>query len=144
MKNEIIAKCKVHWALYVIPVILLVYFLSAFFTGIYLDEDELTVLGAICSVISLYFIISYKCTYIHLTKTKIVGHRGFIISKSLSTPIQKVQGIGLSNGLFGKIFRYHTIIISNAGTSSVEYKFKHMSKAKAFVRAVEKEIENQK
>ena len=43
-----------------------------------------------------------------------------------------VQGVEIDNGLFGKMFGYHNIIVTTAGTSGAEYVFKMMKSAKQF------------
>lgn len=85
--------------------------------------------------------ITYRTTYIAITETKIIGHMGFIKSKTMSTPLSKVQSIGLSNGLLGKIFGYHTVSVSHAGTDKIDFIFHHMAKAEDFSDKVNEYIQ---
>lgn len=149
MKGKTIAECRPHWCRFIVQGVLgfgcLAYGIWAI-----LNRDTLIqngsgqaapfalFVGIVCFV---YIFITYKFTYISLTETKVEGHIGFIRSKTLSTPISKVQGISLSNGLLGKIFRYHTVSISSAGTAGTEYVFKHMAHAKEFANAFDLEAE---
>ena len=94
----------------------------------------------IAAIIALRIFISIKFTYLELTETKLIGHKGFIKSKTLTTPLSRVQDVGISNGLFGKIFGYHTISISSAGTAGTEFVFKNMANARAFSDAVQNAI----
>lgn len=143
-----ISECRQHWTGFILHGILAFFSFMSGISGITEGGDnstEAAVLSfAVALLFVLYIFISYKFTYIRLTDKKIEGHTGFIKSKTLSTPLSKVQSIGLSNGLMGKIFKYHTITIDNAGTSITEYKFKRMAHAKEFVQSVEKEIEANK
>lgn len=83
-------------------------------------------------------VIKYKTNYIAVTRTKIDVHMGFIKTTDSSTPLNKIQAISLSSGLFGKIFGYHKITIDHAGTGKSEYQFGHMSDAKDFANVVER------
>lgn len=136
-----IAMCRPHWAGYVKSVFVMIIMIVA---GCFTFNSSriiaaLLFLQAVCIVIGI--IIDSKTTYIALTGRKIVAHVGFINSKTLSTPLSKVQNIGLSNGLLGKLFGYHTILISDAGTSGTEYKFPRMANAIEFVNAVQDRME---
>lgn len=140
-KEERLAVCKQHWAVAIIPG-LIVALLVVFAISI-MDVDPIVsiVVLVIAAIIVLCKIISYNTCYIALTKTKVIGHIGFIKSKSLSAPLSKVQDISISNGLFGKIFGYHTITFDTAGTGHTEFVFRYMAKAQAFVDAVQEQID---
>lgn len=145
MEKRVIAECKPHWTGFVWHVLYAILFAMIGISALIDDGEgskETAILAFFLTVyLVLYIFVTIKFTYIRLTESKVEGHVGFINSKTLSTPISKIQGIGLSNGLMGKIFRYHTILIDNAGTSKPEYKFKRMAHAKEFVNAVEREME---
>ena len=123
--EPIICKCRRHWTAYVIPALIGLVCIAS------------VVIPIICV---LYIIFAYRGDYLALTETKIIGHVGIINTKRLSTPLSRVQGITVGNGLLGKIFRYHTVSITNAGTGVVEYSFTHMAHAREFVEEVEKHI----
>lgn len=145
MNGKTIAECRPHWCNFIfhggIGFLGLVIGILAFLNGGM--QIGIFALGIMFLCVA-YIFITYKFTYVFLTATKIEGHIGFIKSKTLSTPISKIQGISLSNGLLGKIFRYHTISISNARTDTTEYVFKRMAHAKEFVNAMEIEAANQR
>lgn len=142
MNGKVIAECRPHWSSFIDYWVLAFLFVAI---GIISENTEVLPL---CAALAMFFVgnifISCKFTSIRLTETKIEGHMGFIKSKTLSTPLSKIQDISLSNGLWGKIFRYHTVSISSAGTAGTEYVFKRMAHAKEFVNAVELEAEKQK
>ncbi|MCD7917427.1 MAG: PH domain-containing protein [Clostridiales bacterium] len=104
-----------------------------------LASTMLGIIVIIATVIwGIYKWLSYKECYVSLNGTSITGHDGIIKSRKLVSPVNKVQDIGISNGLFGKIFHYHTIVISTAGSNGAEYKYPHMANAEelqaAFVK----------
>ena len=128
-KEKKLAVCKCHWTYFFKDVVLCV-----------ILTIVAIILFAIVVLAVLEIFITRKTTYIALTETTIVGHKGFIKSQTLTTSLTKVQDMGLSNGLFGKIFGYHTITISSAGSAGTEFVFKHMAKGQAFVDAVQAAI----
>lgn len=140
--GETIAVCRKHWTTFIIPFIIGFLSLLAAING-FVSEDK-TDMGptyialGVAVLCVLYIVVSYFFNYISLTSTHIIGHVGFIRSQRLTTSLSKVQGISLSNGLMGKIFRYHTITVSNAGTGGTEYIFPRMAHAKKFVSQVQK------
>ena len=132
--KEYIAMCKKHKLCFITWIIIMILTGFIIYSGKLMDAIPILLIVELVGTIKS--IIEYKTTYIACTNTMLVGHIGFINSKTLSTPLIKVQSVGMSNGLFGKIFGYHTVTICNAGTSQAEYVFTTMSNAKQFVDKV--------
>ena len=142
--EKYIAVCKKHWSCMIWPGFIAFILVVAALGSIgHIKEDGpvIVVLLIIAAIVIVRAIVIHKTEYIALTKTKVVGHRGFIRSKTLTTPISKIQNVGISNGLLGKILGYHTVTLSDAGGSSTEYVFKKMANAKAFADAVQQTAE---
>ena len=147
-KEKTIAVCRSHWTKFVpegIVVLILLFVLVAIAlpekipVGPKLLICAVLLLAAVCAV--LHGVIEYRTTYLELTPTSVIGHKGFIRSKSLTAPLSRVQDTTLANGLWGKIFRYHTIVVTTAGSGGLELPFKRMAKAKAFAERVNLEME---
>ena len=81
-------------------------------------------------------IIEYITTYIACTETMLVGRIGMLFTKTLSTPLNKVQSVGLSSDPIGKLLGYYTVTIANAGSGEAEYVFTMMHNAEDFVNIV--------
>lgn len=149
-KGTPIAICRKHWAAFILPGIVglfvalgLLASISAMFTeGVAVGFSMFFGCLLVLAVLALYVFITYTSDCITLEESQIVGRIGFIHSRTLSTPLSKVQGISLSNGLRGKIFGYHTVTISNAGTDGPEYVFTKMAHAEVFVEKVNRQIES--
>ncbi len=149
MKNEkIVAECRRHWFHYVLYVLIILFLfydlINELIYDTYASYKDFLLVAFIYSIISIIIVISiiksYKNDYLRMTETQIVGHCGIIRTKTLFTPILKIQSIGYTNGLFGKIFGYHTVIVDNAGSGRAEFVFRHAAGAKNFVNAVQKRI----
>lgn len=139
--NNDVLMCRRHWITFAKDIVLIVLILiAAIIFGRGTSGIIPLILVVVAIVLFLRALIAYKSTYIRLTETSVIGHVGFLNSKTLTTAIVKVQDISLSNGLFGKIFGYHTIRISNAGSAGTEYVFTHMTNAQKLVEEVQARI----
>lgn len=141
-KGKDIAICRMHWVMFVGHVF---WILVALIIAAGLGRQDSSGMLSLCmvgiaAVLAIRALILYKSTYIRLTETSVVGHIGFLKSKTLTTAIVKVQDTGLSNDLLGKILGYHTITISSAGSAGTEYVFRNMAKAQQFVERLQEQI----
>lgn len=135
--EEYIAVCRKHWFIVfraiVIGLVIFVFSLqwegNALYNIVRIGIPLLIIVSAI---------IQYKTNYIAVTRTKIDVHMGFIKTTDSSTPLNKIQAISLSSGLFGKIFGYHKITIDHAGTGRSEYQFPNMANARDFANVLER------
>lgn len=83
-----------------------------------------------------YLAISH--TNISLTNSRLMGKTGVINTKSMDSPLNKVNNVSVEQGLGGKIFNYSTLVIS---TSSGSYNFKYIKDADFFKSKVMEQIE---
>ena len=133
--KDYLVVCRKHWFIFVVPGILALLF---FLIGITAGEISTAIVFIVIAILVIVKpIITYNTDYIALTETKVVAHKGLIRSARLSAPISKIQNVGIGNGLFGKIFRYHTITIDNAGTGKTEFVFKNATNALALEAKIE-------
>lgn len=99
--------------------------------------------GALVGIVIAAFWLGTKYlgvshTYISLSNTRITGKTGVINTKTMDSPLNKVNNISVEQGLGGKIFNYSTLVIS---TSSGNYNFKYIKSADAFKSRVMEQIE---
>ena len=139
-KEKLVAVCRPHWSSFWGRWFVAFLFAYSAIYGIVTDGAD-AIGSAICLLIIAGLcvgsaLIMMKTTYLGMTETKIVGHTGFLRTRTLSTPLAKVQNIGLENGLFGKLLGYGTITISDAGSGVTEFVFKRMANAERFVEQV--------
>lgn len=77
--------------------------------------------------------IAFFTTELALTNKSVIGKAGLANSKSLNSPLNKVQNVSVASTLFGKIFKYGTIEVSTAAGSM---KFRGIKNAEKFKTAV--------
>lgn len=88
-------------------------------------------------IVPKYLAVSH--TNISLTNSRLIGKTGVINTKSMDSPLNKVNNVSVEQGLGGKIFNYSTLAIS---TSSGSYNFKYIKDADFFKSKVMEQIEN--
>lgn len=83
-------------------------------------------------------IIAIFINELAVTNKNVVGKTGFIRKKTMSSPLDKVQNVSVSKGLFGSIFGYGKVKID---TTSGTYSFGAVKKPDQFKNAVLNQIE---
>lgn len=83
-------------------------------------------------------IIAFCTTKLIITNKKLTGKTGLINTNQLDSPLNKISGIQVEQGLFGKIFNYGTISVS---TASTVFKFKYIEKPHEFRVVLNNQIE---
>lgn len=95
-----------------------------------------------CScLIGFYWLFRDINVDLMITTRRISGKTGLINTNQLDAPLDKISGIQVQQGLFGKIFNYGTIIITTA--SSMFY-FKHINNPDLFRTKLNDQIEEYK
>lgn len=87
-------------------------------------------------IVPKYLAVSH--TGISLTNSRLIGKTGVINTKSMDSPLSKVNNVSVEQGLGGKIFNYSTLVIA---TSSGSYNFKYIKDADYFKSKVMEQIE---
>lgn len=83
-------------------------------------------------------IIKFFTTKIIITNKRIRGKTGLINTNELDSPLNKINGVQVEQGLFGKLFNYGTISIT---TSSTVFHFDMISKPQDFKNILNNQIE---
>lgn len=135
--EDYVAICRKHW---IVPVFRGLLGLAIFVFLLQWDGNALyrIVQFGLPLWLLISGIVEFVTNYIMVTRTKIVVHMGFLRTTDYSTPLNKIQAISISSGLFGKLFGYHKITIDHAGTGKSEYQFDHMAEAQDFVYVLER------
>lgn len=96
-----------------------------------LGRNEQVVLVGKLHILTIlpWHFIRYATTKLGFTNKRVVGKVGFIKKQSLDAPLNKINNVGVSQGLFGKIFNWGTVEID---TSSGKYYFPCIVKPNEF------------
>lgn len=74
-----------------------------------------------------------------ITDKRLLGRTGVIKTESIDVPLDKINSVTVSSGLFGKIFRYGTILVSTANFGTLRYEF--ISDVEGYKRELMQEID---
>lgn len=107
------------------------------------NMDFDSIIYTIASLVILAVFVGFKkfiLNHVKLTLTdrRIYGKTGIINTKSVDSPISKVNSVSIEQGFWGKVFRYSTVLIS---TSSGNYKFDFLKDAERFKEKTMEQIE---
>ena len=97
---------------------------------------------AMCIFIGFIWIvrdlIKFFTTKLIITNKRINGKTGLINTSELDSPLNKINGIQIKQGLFGEIFNYGTVSIT---TSSTVFHFDYIDKPNDFKIILNNQIE---
>jgi uncharacterized membrane protein YdbT with pleckstrin-like domain len=116
--EEVVFQAKIHWASLIVHVVLM--------------------FGIIGFITIIPGLIRMFTTVLAITNKKIIGKTGLINTKSMDSPLNKINNIGIEQGLFGKILGFGTITIT---TSSGSYVFKCIANPGNFKNLVNHQID---
>ncbi|SEU05389.1 PH domain-containing protein [Enterocloster clostridioformis] len=82
-------------------------------------------------------LIRFLTTELGFTNKRLIGKVGLIRTNSLDSPLNKINNVSCSSGLFGKIFGYGNVSIT---TSSGAYLYKGLMKPEQFKTNLMKQV----
>jgi uncharacterized membrane protein YdbT with pleckstrin-like domain len=83
-------------------------------------------------------LIKFFTTKLIITNKRVNGKTGLINTNELDSPLNKINGIQVKQGLFGKILNYGTVSIT---TASTVFNFDYIDKPNEFKRILNNQIE---
>ena len=97
---------------------------------------------ALCIIVGFVWIvkdiIKFFTTKLIITNKRVSGKTGLINTNELDSPLNKINGIQVKQGLFGKIFNYGTVSIT---TASSVFNFDMISRPNEFKSILNNQIE---
>ncbi len=95
------------------------------------DLSLFTIIWFVIGVMISVFVISHDLKSIFryfnmelaITDKRVIGKVGIISTSSMDVPLDKIHSVTVSNGLFGKLFNYGTIVVSMSTFETFRYKF---------------------
>ena len=103
-----------------------------------LVRDVLLMLIYIGFLLIIVDIINMIGMKLNITNKKVYGKIGILHTRRLDSPLNKINNVGVTQNLLGKIFNYGTIEIK---TSSLLYEFKYISNPNEFLNKLNAQIE---
>lgn len=145
--ETVIQKEHIHWVMFIEPVILLVLGVLIMPLGVFLGRNLSTVifvtfvalaLVALALLAMLRLVIVYFTHEFVLTNKRIVVKTGLLSRNTFEILLTKVESIGVSQSLLGRIFGYGSIVIT--GTGGAKQIFQGMKKPVEFRELIQAQI----
>lgn len=126
--EQVVYKAKLHWALFVGPTATTgIGMLLIIITTLGSEETAATacialpvfLLGVLSGISSA---VMYLTTEFALTDKRVIAKAGLIRRRSLDLLLTKVESIGVSQPIMGRIFNYGTITVTGTGGTKEPFK----------------------
>ena len=112
--NNIIYVAKLHWVIFVWPVVLL-------FGGMVLGIEfwqlkEVSIFVVLFALIwGLMTWITYQFSSLTIKKGQVILRSGFLVRQTIDVPIAKIESIDIRQSVGGTIFQYGFLMITGTG-----------------------------
>ena len=139
--ENVIYQGKLHWIVFIWPVVFLIIAIMFFGNGGYGAE-----LGMLFILIAIFAgiasLIKYKTSEFGITNKRVIVKVGFISRNSLEVLLNKVEGIQVNQDILGRILNYGSITISGTGGTKdpfhkIEAPFEFRKKAQEQIAAIQ-------
>ena len=124
--EQIVYKAKLHWAMFIGPVVFTGLFILTIMIALISDVD-------VCgSFVWLFFgfmalinaLITYYTTEFAVTDKRVIAKTGLVRRHSLELLLTKVESVGVDQPILGRLLNYGTITV--VGTGGTKEKFKNI------------------
>jgi uncharacterized membrane protein YdbT with pleckstrin-like domain len=130
--EQVTYRARLHWIIYLVPAIVVV---AAIAIGLGGGGIAAIVVGGIGLLLMLPPWIKSSSSEFAITNKRVVIKVGLIRRHSLELLLQKVEGIGVDQGIIGRILGYGTITVSGVG--GTKEAFQRISNPLEFRRQVQ-------
>jgi uncharacterized membrane protein YdbT with pleckstrin-like domain len=131
--EQVVYRARLHWIIYSLPAFVFIIAILVALSGGGLIAGA--VIGAIAVLLFLPPWIRSSSSEFAITNKRVLIKVGLIRRHSLELLLQKVEGIGVDQGISGRIFGYGTITVS--GTGGTKEAFRMISDPLEFRRQVQ-------
>ena len=136
--EQIEYRANLHWLVFLLPILLFIPGIWLFFVGGDIARVFALILIAGALVTALGPIIERRTSEFAVTNKRVVIKTGLIRRHSLETLLSKIEGIGVTQSILGRILGFGTIVIS--GTGGSKEAFHKIADPMMFRRRVQEQI----
>ena len=115
---------KLHWIIFIFPIFLI--FIGFCLAAVFSLHSAALISGTLFFLVGILLgvppFIRYKSSEFAVTNKRVLIKLGFIRRHSLELLLQKVEGIGVDQDIFGRVFGYGTIIVTGTGGTKEPFK----------------------
>jgi len=120
--ENIVYRTYLHWAVFLWPIL---WFIAAFclcIAGFFSGSDVVVGVGTLTLVVivpltALSAFVARRTSEFAVTNKRVLIKTGLIRRHSLETLLSKIESIGVTQGILGRILDFGTIVVSGTGGS---------------------------
>ena len=117
----LIYKCKIHWQIWISPIVWTLFILGPLFLGAIGSEGVTPFalfLFFIIMIIWLRALVRYIGTDLAITNKRVICKFGFISRTAFELNLDKVESVVLKQGILGRIFDCSSVLVRGTGQAS--------------------------
>ncbi len=118
--EEIVAKAKIHWAVFIPAIVFLIIALLIFSKG---DYEIFVILFGVFILALLKGLIVFKTNELAITNQRIIGKKGLISRETAELKYEKIESISVAQSILGRILKFGTIVVRGTGGTAVSFQF---------------------
>ncbi len=141
--EEVIYRARKHWKVFLLPSLLFLagfgFLISSYFFN---HAFALRIMGTLFTALAIVFVIEPSIEYLSsefaVTNKRVLIKVGFIRRHSLELLLSKVEGIGVDQGILGRVFNYGTMSV--IGTGGTRESFRDIARPLEFRKQVQSRV----
>ena len=118
--EEIVAKAKIHWAVFIPAIVFLIIALLIFSKG---DYEIFVILFGVFILALLKGLIVFKTNELAITNQRIIGKAGFVSRDTVVLKYEKIESLSVAQGVLGRIFGCGTVVVRGTGGTAVSFPY---------------------
>lgn len=137
--NDVLYKARLHWVLFLGPLVLLVVALSV---GLTVDQKPLRLVALFFVVFSWLWggmvWVTYRFSSLTIKKKQVILRTGFLVRQTVDISVERIESIDIRQTVFGSLFHYGSLVIT--GTGGTRQLINYLSKPLTCRRYIEQSM----
>lgn len=115
MDNQhVVYQARLHWVLFIWPVLFLALGLWANYTFVSLHEVGLFVV-VMAALWGILVWLTYQFSSLTIKKKQVILRTGILVRQTIDIPLNKIESIDIRQSILGSLFKYGSIVITGTG-----------------------------
>ncbi|MDF1758526.1 MAG: PH domain-containing protein [Legionellaceae bacterium] len=112
--DDIIYKAKLHWILFIWPVL---FFCVAVYIGMKFEplQKASLFLGAAAIFWEVVVWLTYECSYLIIKNKQVILCTGIFVRQTLDLSLNKIESVDIRQSILGSILQYGSLVITGTG-----------------------------
>ena len=141
--EEIAARRRLHWVVFLGPFLLALVSLVAVFAGLYTGHPWIQIAGggvlAIAAIWAAPILVRYLSTEFAVTNKRLIRKEGALRHSSRELHLSKLESVHVEQSLAGRVLGYGSMIVS--GTGGLNHVFERIPHPLRFREAIQRQLE---